>query len=97
MYKHLVLWKTKADASEEDVQAMWNGLEELMAVPGVKNWSYGSNFHPKIKDYDGALSADFDTEEDLNAYNDHPLHVRVAEEKLFPFWEEFTVADYEFC
>ena len=96
MYKHLVLWKTKADASQEDVKAMWDGLEDLRKITVVKNWSYGSNFHPKIKDYDGALSVDFDTEEDLNAYKDHPLHVSVANDKLFPLWESFTVVDYEF-
>ena len=96
MYKHLVLWKTKADASQEDVKAMWDGLEDLRKITVVKNWSYGSNFHPKIKDYDGALSVDFDTEEDLNAYKDHPLHVSVANDKLFPLWDSFTVVDYEF-
>ena len=96
MYKHLVLWKTRADASEEDVKVMWDGLEELRKVPGVKNWSYGSNFHPKIEDYEGALSADFDTEEGMHAYKEHPLHVEIANERLFPLWELFTVVDYEF-
>lgn len=96
MIKHLVLWKTKAEASEEDVKAMWDALEELRKVPGVKNWSYGTNFHPKVKDYDGALSVDFDTPDGLNGYKDHPLHVRIANEKLFPLWESFTVVDYEF-
>lgn len=96
MYKHLVLWKTRADASADEIKAMWEGLEKLRGLPMVKNWSYGSNFHPKIKDFDAALSVDFDSEEELNAYKDHPLHVRIANEQLFPLWESFTVVDYEY-
>lgn len=78
MIRHVVSWRLKgADEAAKaiaaaEVRAM---LETLPAViPEIKSFQIGDNVAYKDKNFDLVLIADYDSLEDLEAYQVHPVH-----------------------
>jgi argininosuccinate lyase len=99
MIKHLVLWKMKPMADnrtgKENAKVLaqrLNALKEI--IPIAVSIEAGVNFNASAAACDAGLYSAFETKEDLEAYQKHPAHVKVAE-WISTVTEEKQVADFE--
>jgi len=69
---HHVTLKWKADVKDADKQKALDGIKDICAdIPGVKNiWMKTIKIQPK--DYSQTFVIEFENEEALKAYADHP-------------------------
>lgn len=84
MIKHVVMWKIK-DGNDglnkhELGLKLKSMLEELTGeISQIKELEVGINFNQSEVACDVVLYSSFDTKEDLEIYQKHPDHVKVAE------------------
>lgn len=99
MIKHIVLWKLKNSAEgatkEENIKKMKAGLEGLKAkVPGIRHLEVGINMVSSDAAYDVALYSEFVGEKDLDSYQKHPEHLKIAD-FIGKIRESRVVIDYK--
>ncbi|HUO56911.1 MAG TPA: Dabb family protein [bacterium] len=99
MVKHIVLWKIKdavdGNTKQESTLLLKAALEGLRGkIPEIQSLEVGLNFNPAETACDLSLHTEFKSREDLDRYQKHPEHVKVAElvKKLAA---ERRVSDYE--
>ncbi|MDR1811694.1 MAG: Dabb family protein [Candidatus Fibromonas sp.] len=100
MIKHLVLWKMKPVADsrtgKENAEILAQRLNALKSVmPFALSIEAGINFNNTAAAYDVGLHSAFKTKEDLDAYQNHPAHVKIAEWVKSGIAEARVVADFE--
>jgi len=83
MVKHIVMWKLKDFAEgrsrEENIQYIKSMLEALPnVIEEIKFIEVGANINDD-RTYDAVLYSEFETVEDLAAYQKHPEHKKVSE------------------
>ncbi len=99
MVRHIVFWKlapaaagANAEVNARKMKTMVEMLRE--SVPQVRHIEVGLDFNLSEAAWDVALYSEFDSPEDLAAYQAHPEHVKAA-----AFVAEVTtdraVIDYE--
>ncbi|QQS40790.1 MAG: Dabb family protein [Acidobacteriota bacterium] len=80
MLIHIVVWKYSDDVSEdvraEHVAAL-KALDGL--VPGMARFEVGTDVLHLERSYDTGLASAFEDRAALDAYTDHPEHVKVAQ------------------
>lgn len=84
MVKHIVMWTLREEAEgknkQENVALLKKKLEALPAeIPNILRFEVGLNFNPGDAAYDVVLISAFKNRDALNAYQNHPKHVEVAE------------------
>lgn len=84
MIKHIVLWKLKEHAEGADkarnAAKMKKELEALKdKIVQIRHIEVGVNCIPSDAAYDVALYSEFANEQDLNMYQTHPEHMKVAD------------------
>jgi hypothetical protein len=99
MVKHIVLWKLKGSAEgkskEENALELKAALEGLKASIGeIRHLEVGRNFNPSDTAGDLSLYSEFMNREDLEKYQNHPEHLKVAA-FVRKVTEERRVSDYE--
>lgn len=79
MITHIVFFKLKVPTPENAKKAaeVLRGLDGKIDV--VKSFEVGTDLIHNKRSFDIALSATFDSMEDLQTYRDHPEHIKVAE------------------
>jgi hypothetical protein len=89
MIRHIVFFKLKPEVTDADRDWLFNLIRDAVAkIPIAKNFSIGKQLVPTEEwykerlatDFAWGLSADFETEADLYAYQKHPLHVETVQE-----------------
>ena len=96
MVKHIVMWTLKEENKEENANEMKKRLEALKdKIDFLRFIEVGINFNDTEAAYDIVLVTDFDTKDDLNAYQVHPDHKEVG---VFvrSVVEKRAVVDYEY-
>ena len=81
MIRHVVSWRLKGEGAEKAVAAaeVRAVLEALpAAIPEIKSFRVGDNVAYLGKNFDLVLIADYDSLEDLEAYQVHPVHQEAA-------------------
>ena len=97
LLRHVVLFKFKDEASEEDVNKLnesFNALAET--IPVVKDFEWGINDSPEDfhQDFTHCYLLTFASEEDRdNVYTPHPKHQAFVK-SLGPHLEKVFVVDY---
>ena len=92
MIKHIVLWRLHDRAN---APAMKAALETLPAlIPVIRKLEVGVNLVDGDAAADLALSSEFATLADLEAYLQHPAHLKVVA-FIRPLASDRRVADYE--
>jgi hypothetical protein len=86
---HYVLFKFKEDAPMDLIKKRFH---ELQAIKGVSNMAFGKTFTDRGKGYTHILSLDFVDRVGLDAYANHPDHVKFVEECIKPFQVEGALA-----
>ncbi len=84
MLKHIVLWKLRDFAEgagkEQNARKMKAELEALKGkIPQIRHIEVGINTIPSEASYDVALYSEFANEQDLEVYQKHPEHLKVAD------------------
>ena len=83
MIRHVVLWKFKdcAQGASKD-ENMRHATEILYAlrpiIPEIKRMEIGADVSRTDMSYDLLLLTEFDTQEDLKTYANHPEHLKAA-------------------
>lgn len=94
MVKHIVFFKLK-DRSPEHITQVRDKLMTLDGrVPQLRYLEVGIDFIRSERSYDLALVAKFDSREDLQAYQVHPFHVKIAN-YMASEKESAVAVDYE--
>ena len=99
MIKHIVMWKLRdshnGESKSEIIKNVKNILEDLTTkISEIKELEVGINFNPSEAAYDVVLYSSFNSREDLDIYQKHPDHLKVAE-YISEVRTESTVVDYE--
>ncbi|MCX7884327.1 MAG: Dabb family protein [Caloramator sp.] len=84
MIKHIVAWKLKKESEgnnkEENAKIIKSKLEALKeTITEIKHIEVGININNSDVAYDVVLYSEFETLEDLEKYQKHPEHVKIAE------------------
>jgi len=100
MIKHLVMWKMKPMADNrtglENAEVLVRRLNALKSImPFAVAIEAGVNFNKSPEACDVGLYSAFKTKEDLEAYQNHPAHVQIAEWIKSGITEAKTVVDFE--
>ena len=78
MIKHIVLWKIKEENKEENAKEIKKRLEALVPkIDDIKKLEVGVNENGG--EYDAALVSEFESYDDLKAYDGHPEHLKVRQ------------------
>lgn len=80
MLTHIVVWKYRADISQETREQHRAQLRTLSnIVPGIESLSVGADTLHAPRSYDTGLVAVFRDRSVLDAYSVHPDHVKIVE------------------
>ena len=80
MLTHIVVWKYRADASEEDRREHVELLRALpRSIPEIQSFAVGTDVLRLPRSYDTGLVAVFRDRAGLEAYTVHPEHAAVAD------------------
>lgn len=80
MLTHIVVWKYRADVSQETRDQHRAQLRTLSnIVPGIESLSVGADTLHSPRSYDTGLVAIFRDRSVLDAYSIHPDHVTIVE------------------
>lgn len=94
--RHIVLFKFKDDASDEDVDAVVNAFQELPSlIDEISAFEWGTNNSPEglNKEFTHSFLVSFTSEEDRDIYLTHPEHLAFVE-ILKPHLDDVLVLDY---
>lgn len=99
MIKHVVMWKLKDNAEGrskiENLEYIKKELEVLKGeINEIKNIEVGINIVDDPGAYDLVLYSEFNSQKDLDIYQKHPSHVKIAE-YIGKVRESRVVVDYE--
>jgi len=99
MLSHIVVLWLKDDLSDAQRSAFRQGLESLKAIESVRGVYIGApaktGDRPVIdKSYSFALTVLFDTIQDHDVYQVHPLHLGFLKH-FGAFWTRVLIYDYE--
>lgn len=99
MIKHIVMWKLKTSAEgasrEQNAKILKTELEALKKkIPLIRHIEVGINLMPSEAAYDIALYSEFANENDLDTYQKHPDHIRIAD-FVAKIRESRAVVDYK--
>jgi hypothetical protein len=95
MLTHSVIWKYRADTSEEDRRRHVEMLRRLRSVvPGINSLEVGSDVLHLARSYDTGLVIVFPDRAALDVYTVHPEHVAVVEFGR-RFTEHIASVDFE--
>ncbi|ADL51920.1 Dabb family protein [Clostridium cellulovorans] len=83
MIKHIVMWKLKDTYEGKNKQEIATKIKEDLeslknVINKIKTIEVGINFNDSAQASDVVLYSEFENEDDLNTYQNHPEHIRVA-------------------
>ncbi|HRZ41094.1 MAG TPA: Dabb family protein [Bacteroidales bacterium] len=97
MLRHVVMFKARpmpAAEKETGILRLKDAIDALQTeVPQVKFLQTGINFNTYPQAFDLVLISDFETEEDLEKYRNHPQHQKVMD-VISEFIEKVHVVDF---
>lgn len=96
MIRHVFIWNVNETS---DGDAVFDDLAALGdAIPGIRNWSIGKQIPTdvvgSVGDWKYILMADFESQADLDAYQNHPAHTEVVD-RVREHYKDMAVVDYE--
>jgi hypothetical protein len=99
MFSHVVIFWTRPEVADAADQLVAGGEQYLRPIPGVRSFHMGRmvGSHRPVVDqtYQVALNLVFDTKEEQDAYQVHPLHIEFVEKVFKPCCARAVVYDFE--
>jgi hypothetical protein len=96
MFRHVVLFTWKPEATKEQKQAVHAELATMPpAIEAIRTYRYGpdAGINPANSDY--AVVADFDDAAGYIAYRDHPVHRHFVERYVTPIVASRAAIQFE--
>ncbi len=93
MIRHTVAFRLKHPAGSAPERDFLHAAEALVAIPGVRNFERLRQVGRK-NPFTFGFSMEFETQQDYDAYNLHPEHVRFVESRWKPEVADFLEIDY---
>ncbi len=79
MITHVVLFKFKAETTEDEIQQLVEGLGGLpQAIEDIREFRFGTDVIHSERSYDLGLVSSFEDLDALQRYQVHPEHVKVV-------------------
>jgi hypothetical protein len=97
MFRHVVLFTWREDATQEQKQALHAELATMpAAIEQIRAYRCGpdAGINPANRDY--AVVADFDDKQGYLAYRDHPAHRDLVERVVNPIVSERASVQFEY-
>jgi hypothetical protein len=95
MFRHVVVFRWKEGTSEADKQAVREALQGLPEqISCIRAYRYGDDAGLADGNFDFAVVADFDSEDDYREYAQHAAHQKLIQEKLRPILAERVAVQY---
>ncbi len=99
MIKHIVMWRIKDSHEGADKGDLMDRIKEELeglknTIPEIKTMEIGRNSNELPTSFDIALYSEFESNEDLETYKEHPEHVKVAQ-FIRQVTTDAVVVDYE--
>ena len=102
MIAHVVLFQPRADLSSADLHSFAASFERAMtSIPQVRRARVGQRItlgrlydQQNIRDFSHAAIIEFDSEDDLRTYLDHPVHTELGE-RFYQTAEAALVVDLQ--
>lgn len=99
MIKHIVMWRLKDSAAgasrEENAKKLKESLEDLKdKIEDIKAIEVGINFNSSPAAFDVVLYSEFEDREGLDAYQNHPEHLKIVD-FVGEIRTDRAVVDYE--
>lgn len=99
MVKHIVMWKlndfAEGFSKAHNVQRVKQHLEALQSsIQEIGYLEVGVNINPSRDAFDVVLYSEFESRDDLEAYQNHPAHLRFKE-FIQDIRAEKVMVDYE--
>ena len=99
MFSHVVIFWTRPEVADAADQLLAGGEKYLKPIPGVRSFHMGRmvGSHRPVVDqsYQVAFNLVFDTKEEQDAYQVHPLHIDFVEQVFKPCCARAVVYDFE--
>jgi stress responsive alpha/beta barrel protein len=96
MFRHVVLFRWKPEADQEQKQAVAEELRKLPSeISELRGYHVGPDAGMRAGNYDFAVVADFDDPGGYIAYRDHPAHRAVVDKHITPIVSERAAVQYE--
>ena len=96
MIEHIVLFRWKPEATDDQVAGIMEGLRGLKdRIPGIVTLACGADFSGRAQGYTHALVARFSDRAALDAYGPHPAHRAVIETQIAPILGGVLGFDFE--
>jgi hypothetical protein len=96
VFRHVVMFRWKPEASVADQDAVAAGLGELRAaISTIRAYRFGADSGINEGNFDFAVVADFDDAEGYLAYRDHPAHRALIAERISPIVAERSAVQYD--
>ncbi len=90
MIQHTVAFRLHDDA---DTDAFWARVDDLGELPGVQRFKVLRQVGRK-NDFTDALSMHFESAEEYDSYNSHPVHVAFVDDVWSSAVVDFIELDY---
>lgn len=95
MFRHVVMFRWREDATSEQRQAVSDNLATLPdSIPELRAYRYGADAGVKPGNYDFAVVADFDDRRDYETYRDHPAHRAIIDAHITPIVADRAAVQY---
>jgi hypothetical protein len=97
MFRHVVLFRWKPEATDEQKRLVEAELRKLpAAVPSIRSYVLGADAGISGGNAEFAVTADFDDEAGWAAYRDDPTHRAVIAEHITPIVAERTAVQFRY-
>ena len=96
MFRHVVLFTWKPEATDEQKRALHDGLAKLPpAIDTIRAYKFGPDAGLRPANYDYAVVADFDDQAGYLTYRDHPVHRDLVERHVNPIVASRAAVQFE--
>ena len=92
--EHTVTFRLKHAAGSSAESDFLTAAAELATIPGVMDFLIRRQVSPKNAHTFG-ISMNFNSDDEFQAYCDHPLHCEFVEKRWIPEVEDFQEADFD--
>ena len=96
MFRHVVLFTWKDDATEAQKQALHDELAKMPpAIDVIRAYKFGPDARIRAANCDYAVVADFDDAAAYVTYRDHPVHRELVERYVNPIVARRDAVQFE--
>lgn len=94
-FRHVLMIRFSEEATENQIEELYRVLGRLPAViEEIQRFEFGPDLGLDEGNPDMALIADFESEDDWSAYQNHPGHLLVSQDLVKPISQELIRVQY---